>query len=84
MALKLDAQWEVDLYFLCPGNGRINTEMVSKINGLDSVIVKFDTKSDTRLAGTLVGGEGHCEATQAPYKYCTQESDYLFDAPIVR
>src|SRR5262249_27450530 len=29
VAVKLDSKWAVDLYFLCPANGGLNTEMLS-------------------------------------------------------
>src|SRR5215510_10816114 len=45
VAVKLDARMKVDLYFLCPANGAVNTEMVSTANGLDSVVVKLEAGS---------------------------------------
>src|SRR5262245_47832547 len=32
VAVKLDAQMKVDLYFLCPAQGAVNTEMVNTAN----------------------------------------------------
>lgn len=84
VALKLDSKWAVDLYFICPGNGGVNTEMLSTINGLDSIIVNFDVKNDSRLKGSLIGGEGSCPDAQGNNAYCTKKSDYTFDAPIIK
>jgi hypothetical protein len=81
VAVKLDAKNEVDLYFLCPpGSEGSNTEMVSTINGLKSVDVQFTEKNAKRLKGTLRGGEGNCPVNDKD-AYCTQYSDYAFDAP---
>jgi len=82
VALKLDPEMKPDLYFLCPGNGRVNTEMISTINGLDSVVVKFETKEGAKLKGTLSGGEGNCPKDEKD-QYCVQKSDYTFDAPLL-
>lgn len=81
VAVKLDAQGAVDLYFLCPANGYVNTEMLSTWNGLDSVVVTFDGKDPKRIKGTLRGGEGSCPDEQGKDAYCTLEDDYTFDAP---
>lgn len=83
VAVKLDAKWAVDLYFLCPGNGQINTEMVSSWNGLESVVVKLEKPDGKRLKGTLRGGEGACGENDQQ-DYCTQQDDYTFDAPVLR
>ena len=83
VAVKLDADFAVDLYYLCPANGSVNTEMLSRINGLDSVVINFESKSDSQLKGSLTGGEGFCSDGEES-KYCTQESDYKFDAPIIK
>jgi hypothetical protein len=53
-ALKLDAEDKVDLYFLCPANGGMNTEMLSTANGLDSIVVKF-TRGGGRLKEAALG-----------------------------
>lgn len=84
VALKLDAKFAVDLYFLCPGNGQVNTEMLSTSNGLDSITVNFETKTEDNLKGKLVGGEGSCPETNENGNYCTKKSDYAFDTTIVR
>jgi hypothetical protein len=56
VAVKLDAQGAVDLYFLCPANGQISTEMLSTWNGLDSLVVTLENRDPKRLKGTLRGG----------------------------
>lgn len=81
VAVKLDAKGEVDLYFLCPANGRVNTEMVSTMNGLDSVIVTLEGKDPKRLKGTLRTGEGYCQDGEGKEGYCEQRGDFTFDAP---
>ncbi len=82
VAVKLDAKGAVDLYFLCPANGAVNTEMLSTWNGLDSVVVTLDGKDPKRIKGTLRGGEGSCPDDNGGQVYCTQEDDYTFDAPL--
>ena len=82
VAVKLDAQRKVDLYFLCPSTGAVNTEMVSTANGLDSVVVKLDPKSGERLKGTLTTGQGNCPNASGADAYCTPTGDYAFDAPL--
>jgi hypothetical protein len=84
VAVELNAQWGVELYFLCPGNGKINTEMLSTWNGLDSVVVKLENPDGKRLKGTLRGGEGSCPDESGEQAYCTQQDDYTFDAPLLR
>jgi len=82
VALKLDAEWKVDLYFLCPSNGAVNTEMLSSWNGLDSVVVKFDVRDGKRLKGTMRTGSGSCPGPDGGQAYCTKTGDYTFDALI--
>ncbi|HSE65230.1 MAG TPA: hypothetical protein VLG15_16625 [Thermoanaerobaculia bacterium] len=82
VAVKLDAKMKVDLYFLCPANGAVNTEMVSTANGLDSVVVKLEPKSGPRLKGTLRTGQGNCPTASGADAYCTPTGDYGFDAPL--
>jgi hypothetical protein len=82
VAVKLDAQMKVDLYFLCPANGAMNTEMVSTANGLDSVVVKLEPGSGTRFKGTLRTGQGNCPTASGADAYCTPTGDYGFDAPL--
>jgi hypothetical protein len=80
VAVKLDADWKVDLYFLCPANGAVNTEMLSTWNGLDSVVVGFEVRDRKRLKGTLRTGSGAC-GNEESQTYCTPTGDYTFDAP---
>lgn len=84
VAVKLLANLTVDLLYLCPGDGSANTEMISTINGLDSAVVHFDTHSDTRLSGTMKGGQGSCPSESGENRYCEQTSDYKFDAPLLK
>lgn len=81
VAVKLDAEWKVDLYFLCPSNGAVSTEMLNTANGLDSVVVEFEVRDAKKLKGTLRTGQGACgnDETQT---YCDPTGDYTFDAPL--
>ncbi|MEA2563347.1 MAG: hypothetical protein QOH06_4851 [Acidobacteriota bacterium] len=81
VAVKLDADWKVDLYFLCPANGWVNTEMVNTANGLDSVVVELEVRDAKRLKGTLRTGQGACGDTES-MTYCEATGDYTFDAPL--
>jgi hypothetical protein len=83
VALKLDGTWTVDLFFLCPGNGLINTEMLSTINGLDSIVVNFEIRTSTKLKGTLSGGEGNCPDAKGKDAYCTVKEEFSFEAPLL-
>ena len=84
VAVKIDAQQEIDLYFLCPpGAAMSNTEMVSNTNGLKSVDVQFTQKDARRLKGRLRGGVGNCPISNGTAAYCEQTSDYTFDAPML-
>src|SRR5215472_7019358 len=84
VAVQIDAQQEIYAYYLCPpGSPASNTEMVSSINGLKSVDVRFTQRDAKRLKGTLRGGEGNCPVNGKD-AYCTQRSDYTFDAPFLR
>ena len=85
VAVKLDSEGTMDLYFLCPANGAVNTEMLSTWNGLQSVVVKLDESDGKRLKGTLRGGEGSCPGENGEEQvYCTQQEDYTFDAPVLK
>lgn len=84
VALKLDAKSAVDLYFLCPANGSVSTEMLSTWNGLDSVAVKFETRDGKRMKGTLRTGQGSCPGADGKQAYCTPTGDFPFDAPYSR
>jgi hypothetical protein len=80
VALKLDAEWKVDLCFLCPANGAVNTEMLSSWNGLESVVVNFEIRDQKRLKGTMRTGTGSCPGPDGRQAYCAQTGDYAFDA----
>lgn len=80
-AVKLDADWKVDLYFTCPGNGAVSTEMLSTWNGLDSVVIGFDVRDAKKLKGTLRTGSGACGDGEKT-TYCEATGDYTFDAPL--
>ncbi len=82
VALKLDADWKVDLYFLCPANGGVNTEMLSTMNGLDSIVVTFEVRDGGRLKGTLRTGTGSCPGPGGAATYCTATGDYTFDTAL--
>lgn len=84
VAVELNDKGGVELFFLCPANGKLNTEMLSSWNGLQSVVVKLEGKSDKRLKGTLRGGKGACPGKDGADVYCTPQSDYVFDAPLVK
>lgn len=84
VAAKLDAEGKVDLYFLCPANGAVNTEMLSTWNGLESVVVLLDANDGKRVKGTLRGGEGACSDDSGEMVYCTPQDDYTFDAPLLK
>ena len=81
-AVKLDPKMKVDLYFLCPADGGLNTEMVSTINGLESVVVKLEPGDGKRLKGALKTGQGNCPDKDGKDAYCTPTGDYAFDAPL--
>ena len=77
----------VDLYFHCPGDGNVSTEMLSTINGLDSLVVKLDVHSEKQIKGTLKGGEGNCPTpdgrnSEGQAHYCTEKADFAFDAQL--
>ena len=84
VALKMDAKMAVDLYFLCPANGSINTEMLSSWNGLESVVVKFENRDAKRLKGTMRTGQGSCPGPDGKDAYCTPTGDFTFDAPMIK
>jgi hypothetical protein len=82
VAVQLDPKNEVDLYFLCPSNGGVNTEMVSTINGLKSVDLHLTPVDGKRMKGTLRTGQGNCPDKSGKDAYCKGTGDYSFDAPI--
>ena len=84
IAMSLDSKMAVDYYFLCPGDGRVTSEGLNVANGLESIVVKFQTRDAKRLTGTLRTGQGNCSKSDGPQVYCTPTGDFAFDAPIVR
>ena len=82
VALKLDSQWAVDLYFHCPGDGAVSTEMLSTWNGLPSVDVAFQIRDEHHLKGTLRTGQGSCPGADGKQAYCTATGDFTFDTPL--
>lgn len=83
VAVKLDPNWKVDLYYRCPGDGGTYMEMLNTINGLESIVVKFDVRDEKRLKGTLTTGNGNCPDENGVSAYCTPTGDYEFDAFLV-
>ncbi len=84
IAMSLDAKMAVDYYFLCPGDGQVSSEGLNVANGLESIVVKFQTRDAKRLKGTLRTGRGNCSKSGGPQVYCEPTGDFAFDAPIVR
>ena len=80
VAVKLDHDLNVDLYFLCPANGGVNTEMVSSWNGLHSVEMRWELRGAPRLKGSFKTGNGSCPDANGKQAYCTATGDYTFDA----
>ncbi len=75
--LELNDTGEVELLHQC-AVGHFGTEMVSTLNGLDSVVVVLEVFDAKRVKGSIRGGEGWC----GDGKYCEQTEDYVFDAPL--
>lgn len=84
IAMSLDSKMAVDYYYLCPGDGHVTSEGVNVANGLESIVVKFQTRDAKRMKGTLVTGQGNCSKSNGPQEYCKKTGDFAFDAPIVR
>ena len=72
VAVRLDVKNDVEVYFLCPANGSVNTEGQNTANGLESVDMKFQTK-DKRMKGTLKTGQGSCSGPTDVPVYCTPD-----------
>jgi hypothetical protein len=83
-ALMLAPDWTVNQYMLCPANGGLNTEMLSRWNGLDSIIVNFQVRNGNQVKGSLRTGQGSCPDAKGEQNYCTQTGDYTFDAVFAR
>jgi hypothetical protein len=83
VSVQLDKDWKVFAYYLCPANGAVSTQMLSTINGLDSVVLDFAVRDAKKLKGTLRTGEGAC-GNDDKMTYCTATGDYTFDAPVLK
>ena len=84
VAVKLDADNDAVL-FLCPAGAAIsNTELMSSANRLKRIDVNFSTRTTQRITGTFRGGVSNCPKADGKNAYCTQYSDYSFDAPVIR
>lgn len=77
VAVELNAEGGVELLHQCAA-GRYATEMVSTLNGLDSVVVSLEAFTTKQVKGTLRGGDGWC----GDGAYCEKTEDYSFDAPL--
>ncbi|MCI0442718.1 hypothetical protein L0152_05810 [bacterium] len=74
--VELDSAAKPQLLSQCPGDGAIAVEMISTINGLDSVVLKYEVNDGKRLKGQLLGGDGN----KGDMTYVEQKKDYTFDA----
>jgi hypothetical protein len=84
VAVNLDEKMAVDGAFLCPGNGRVTSEGLNTANGLESIVLKFQTRDAKRLKGTLRTGQGRCPGPNGTQVYCKPTGDFAFDAPVAR
>ena len=76
--VELDNAAKPQLLSQCPGDGAIAMEMISTINGLDSVVLKFDVNDGKRMKGKLLGGNGN----NGDMTYAEETKDYTFDAVV--
>jgi hypothetical protein len=76
--VELDSAAKPQLLSQCPGDGAIAVEMISTINGLDSVVLKYEVNDGKRLKGQLLGGDGN----KGDMTYVEQKKDYTFDAVV--
>lgn len=84
VAMKLDEKMAVDFYFLCPADGRVTSEGLNVANGLESIVLKFQTRDAKRLKGTLRTGQGSCPGPNGTQVYCKPTGDFAFDSPVVQ
>lgn len=82
VAVKLDKNFAVELLFLCPANGGLNTEMLNTANGLESIVVSLSERSAQKLKGTLTLGQGSCPDESGQNAYCDPRGNFSFDAPV--
>jgi hypothetical protein len=68
----------------CSGPAFAEVQLTAKIayNGFKTLYVQFTQKNAKRLKGTVRGGIGNCPVNGKD-TYCTQTSDYTFDAPML-
>jgi hypothetical protein len=78
--VELDSAAKPQLLSQCPGDGAIAVEMISTINGLDSVVLKYEANDGKRLKGQLLGGNGN----NGDMTYVEQTKDYTFDAAVAK
>lgn len=83
VAVMLTPEGEVNLTELCAGDGEVNTEMLSRANGLDSTVVTLTSHDRRHLAGALRMGRGSCPGAGDQAEYCEKTGDFVFDAPFV-
>jgi hypothetical protein len=84
VALNLDEKMAVDYYFLCPADGHVTSEGLNTANGLESIVVKFQTRDAKRLKGTLRTGQGSCPGPNGTQVYCKPTGDFAFDASVAQ
>ena len=82
VAVEVNAEAGAEYFFLCPGDGRVESKGVNVANGLVSVVVTLDRRDPKRVKGTLRAGEGSCPDARGKQDYCSDKQDYAFDAPI--
>lgn len=83
VAVNLDGKMAPDACFLCPANGRVTSEGLNTANGLESIVLTFQTRDAKRLKGTLRTGQGSCSGPNGTQIYCKPTGDFAFDAPVV-
>jgi hypothetical protein len=76
--VELDSASKPQLLSQCAGDGGLAQEMISTINGLDSVVLKYEINDAKRIKGQLLGGNGNC----GDMNYCEQTKDYYFDVAL--
>ena len=82
VSVVLTPEAEVDLTYLCPGDGGVNVEMTSVANGLPSSAVTITQRDARHVAGRLRMGRGSCPGADGAATYCEPTGDFTFDAPI--
>lgn len=80
--VEVNTEAGAEYFYLCPGDGTVESKGVNVANGLASVVVALDPRDPKRLKGTLHAGEGSCSDAQGKQDYCSDKQDYAFDAPL--